>query len=57
MRGYFPFKASGLFFRRLTSQHPLAPLRHAIGLHFFNEAHRVSPDAGSPMHGWSGTAA
>ena len=42
MSGYLPFKASGLFFRRLTSQHPLASLTHGIGLRLFNEAHILS---------------
>jgi hypothetical protein len=53
MGGYLSFKSSGFLFQRLTEQHPLTRLPHAIGLRVFTEAHRgISPDVevGKPAY-------
>jgi len=62
MGGYLSFKSSGLLFPRLTDQHPLTRLPHAIRLRVFNEAHQSifrclpEPTVGLPPLGGPGMA-
>jgi hypothetical protein len=62
MGGNLSFQSSGLLFPRLTDQHPLTRLAHAIELRVFNEAHQglsrcwPKPTIGSPRWEVSGMA-